>query len=104
MAHDEESDDEWGEPVPGYKAPPEPKPRKKKPPEEDPLDLEAAVAAASESPATVNQLEALLGKTPPELCKILEEEFGAQFLGPIDISPEQLQRISATKQSHESSD
>lgn len=70
---------------------PEPKPsrtRKKEPGHH--IDLEAAIAEATDCPVAVNQLEALLAKTPPELRKILEDEFSAEFLGPIKIDPSKL--------------
>ncbi|MGE9289888.1 MAG: hypothetical protein ACQKBT_02785 [Puniceicoccales bacterium] len=69
------------------------------PPTSDPLsryqngehiDLEAAVAEASDLPVSANELEELLASTPPELRKVLEDEFSAEFFGPVNVDPDKL--------------
>ncbi len=54
------------------------------------IDLEHAVARIGELPSTTNELEALLEKTHPEIRRLLEEEFGAEFLGPVVVNPKDL--------------
>jgi len=62
-------------------------------------DLESAVARAKTSNKGngTNPLEALLEKTPPELRKILADEFGAEFFGPVHLDPEKLKQLAKKK-------
>jgi len=64
------------------------------------IDLEAAVAQASTAPGGPTPLEDLLKKTPPELRKILEDEFGAEFRGPLTLDPEKLKELAAKHESN----
>ncbi|MFP4358086.1 MAG: hypothetical protein ACLFSZ_06585 [Puniceicoccaceae bacterium] len=54
------------------------------------IDLEHAVARIGELPSTTSELETLIGKTHPEIRRLLEEEFGAEFLGPVVVNPKDL--------------
>ncbi|MBC2600598.1 hypothetical protein [Puniceicoccus vermicola] len=84
-------EEDSNEPPPDYEPPKPKKARKPKQWEDgEHIDLEAAVAEASDLPVSVNELEALIAKTPPELRKFLEDEFSAEFLGPIVVDPKKL--------------
>ncbi len=56
----------------------------------DTIDLEKEIERVSDLPSAGNELEALLARTPPDLRKILEEEFRAEFLGPVVVDPKKL--------------
>ena len=56
----------------------------------DHIDLAAEVERVSNLPTTRNELDTLLEQTPPELLRFLEEEFSAEFLGPVVVDPKLL--------------